>query len=347
MGWISVVVCGAIVAAAIHALFFASLAPQPDWPDVDPRDAVVVTGAHSGIGQAAALTLARQGFTVFCGVRKLQHLEEIHELAADAGGDNKDKIDTAQLQPLLLDVTQPDQIAAAVQTITDFVGERGLYGLFNNAGVIVTSLIGNSVEDMPLEDQRKVMEVNYFGTLAVTKAFLPLLRQRKGRIVMNSSVAGIFAGPFNSAYSASKFALEAMSDALRREVATFGVEVSVLEPGFVKTRILANYYNVKSLQGNSIYRPLEATTFRQQAKLALHGAPTTVTSEAVLHALRAPVPKPRYVVGFLAPTVRILSWLPYMWTDAIVSASMERTDNLSSDEELETLLQQTKQDVII
>lgn len=177
---------------------------------VEDGDAIVVTGAHTGIGKHAALTLAKEGFTVFAGVRKLaEHGEELTKSAEHFGIDSN-----RYLIPILLDVTNKTQIDAAVETVSDYLGEnKGLYGLFNNAGIGKVhglEMHSLSVEYAPLEYQRGVFEVNYFGTVQVTKAFLPLLRKRhNSRILSTSSLSGLFAGPFNSAYSASKFAIEA------------------------------------------------------------------------------------------------------------------------------------------
>lgn len=301
---------------------------------VDPNDAIVVTGAHTGIGKHAALTLAKEGYTVFCGVRQLE--EHGQQLVQEA---QKNQIDTSKIKPILLDVTKEDQVLAAVETVRQFMGDRGLYGLFNNAGI---GYYG-AVEDTTMEDYRRIFEVNYFGLLQVTKAFLPLLRQRRGRIISNTSIAGKMAGTFFSAYASSKFAVEGFSDALRREVAPFGVSVSLLEPGLIKTPIFEHskkdfLYEEKK----SIYSATAHVTGRKFMKLALDGASPRVTSQAVVHAMRAPKPKLRYMVGYMAGLYTIFLRLPDEWVDALMAADTKSEKGLISDEEVERLIEQSK-----
>lgn len=183
--------------------------------------AVVITGAATGIGAACANRLAHTGFHVFAGVRKTEDGAALQQAIGD------------QVTPLLLDVTNGEQIAAAQAAVTTMVGERGLAGLVNNAGIAV----GGPLEFMPLDEFHRQMEVNVYGALAVTQAFLPLLRQAKGRIINMSSIAGLAASPFLGPYAASKFALEALSDALRLELHPWEIEVVLIEPGNIATPI--------------------------------------------------------------------------------------------------------------
>lgn len=322
-----------------------SLSPAAAFLEVQEGDAIVVTGSHTGIGKHAALTLAQHGFTVFCGVRKPEHGQELIEAA------KKYDIDTDKVKPIILDVTKPEQIDAAVETVTQFVGrkDRGLYGLFNNAGIGNHHPNGNSVENFPMEEYRRVFEVNYFGLLQTTKAFLPLLRRGKGgRILSNTSVAGIFAGPFCGAYCSSKFAVEALSDSLRRELHPHGVKVSVLQPGFIKTPILQGFSQSLSddaLAGN-IYASREIVGQRKAAKIALEQAASPrVTSDAVVHAMRSVHPKTRYVVGGMSGIVRFLASLPDSWVDFLmmcVAAGDEGGGGeavpIVTEEEMESLL---------
>jgi NAD(P)-dependent dehydrogenase (short-subunit alcohol dehydrogenase family) len=175
---------------------------------------VIVTGASSGIGAATARHLRSLGFDVLAGVRN----DEAAASAREAG-----------CEPLRLDVTDADSIAAARAE----VGERPLAGLVNNAGVAVAG----PLELVPIDDLRRQLEINVVGQVAVTQAFIPALRAGRGRIVNVSSIGGRIALPLMGAYAASKFALEAISDSLRRELADQGIEVVVVEPGGVKTPI--------------------------------------------------------------------------------------------------------------
>ena len=176
-----------------------------------PLRTVLVTGASSGIGEACAERLVRGGWRVVAGVRTPG--------AAPAG-----------TEEVLLDVTDPDQIAAAA----DRVGADA-DGLVNNAGMAVAA----PLELLPLDELRRQLEVNVVGQIAVTQALLPALRNARGRVVLIGSIGGRSALPFLGAYAASKFALEAVSDALRLELRPFGIEVSIVEPGTIATAIWA------------------------------------------------------------------------------------------------------------
>ncbi|KAL7574044.1 hypothetical protein ACA910_015622 [Epithemia clementina (nom. ined.)] len=324
------VVISVVVAIASYqiAAYYRSNSPDYYLP-VQEGDAIVVTGAHTGIGKHAALTLAKEGFTVFCGVRKLEDGEELLQSAA------KFAIDLSKIKPILLDVTNPEQIEAAVQQVQEFVQDRGLYGLFNNAGTgaPITPNEGRSVEHGSMESTRWVFDVNYFGLLQVTQAFLPLIRQRGGRVLSNTSVGGIFAGPFGSPYQDSKFAVEALMDALRRELLGMGVSVSILEPGFIQTPMLSRgFERALEFQGVGVYAKLEVATIRKMAHTALTTAVSPkVTSEAVVHAFRSPSPKIRYVVGGMSAVIKLFSLLPDSWMDVIVAAGRNEEFTISAD----------------
>jgi NADP-dependent 3-hydroxy acid dehydrogenase YdfG len=182
---------------------------------------IVITGASSGIGRATALQMDQQGCRVFAGVRKEVDGEALKKMASE------------RLTPIPLDVTDDVSIATAVATITDATSGE-VSGLVNNAGL---SLNG-PLELVHVPDIRKLMDVNVIGLLAVTKAFLPLLRRSRGRIVNISSGHGLLAVPDKSVYAASKFAVQAISDSLRVELRPFGVSVSCIAVGKVDTAVL-------------------------------------------------------------------------------------------------------------
>src|SRR3954452_24414613 len=181
------------------------------------RGTVVVTGASTGIGEASVLHLKELGFKPLAGVRK----EEDAERLRDEG-----------LQPLKLDVTDKVSTAAARAEAEQASGGR-LAGLVNNAGVALSA----PLEYIPIDRLRQQLEINLIGQVAVTQAFLPHLRAAHGRIVNVSSIGGRVALPMLGPYAASKFALEAVSDSLRREMRPFGVEVVVVEAGGIRTPI--------------------------------------------------------------------------------------------------------------
>ena len=181
----------------------------------------MITGTSTGIGEATALHLAKLGYRVLAGVRK----EGDGERLVDQAGSG--------LVPVLIDVTEPATIDEAVRTVTDTVGEDGLVGLVNNAGVA----IGGPLEYLAVEQWRHQFEVNVLGPVAVTRAFLPLIRQGGGRIIFIGSIGGRVAAPFVGPYSASKFAVEAIAESLRQELQPWHIPVVVIEPGAIKTPI--------------------------------------------------------------------------------------------------------------
>jgi len=183
--------------------------------------AVLVTGASSGIGKECALRLASSGFRVFAGVRKDQDGER---LKAEASG---------SVTPVLLDVTDSASIARAAQSVSRALDADSLHGLVNNAGIAVAG----PLEMLPLDALRRQLDVNVIGQIAVTQAFLPMLRAAHGRVIIMGSILGRLALPFVGAYSAAKFALEALAESLGMEVRPFGVSVSIIEPGNIATPI--------------------------------------------------------------------------------------------------------------
>ncbi|MEV6304220.1 SDR family oxidoreductase [Actinoplanes sp. NPDC051861] len=184
----------------------------------ESAELVVVTGASTGIGAATARELARHGFHVLAGVRRERDAAAVRE---------------AGIEPVILDITDPDQIAALVARVGADPHGRPLRALVNNAGVAASA----PVEALPIEQWRRVFEVNLFGHVAVTQALLPALVRSRGRIVNISSLNGRIAMAGYGPYAAGKFALEAVSDALRQELAPHGVQVVIVEPGGVRTEL--------------------------------------------------------------------------------------------------------------
>jgi NAD(P)-dependent dehydrogenase (short-subunit alcohol dehydrogenase family) len=253
-----------------------------------PAPAILVTGASSGIGRACALALDAHGFQVFAGVRK----------DADAAALQHDASD--RLTPVFLDVTDAASIAAAVERIAQATAQAGLAGLVNNAGVTIPG----PLEYLSLENFRQQLEINLIGQLAVTQACLPLIRVARGRIVTISSVAGRLTMPFNGAYSAAKHALEALCDTLRLELAPWGIQVSLVQPGNIATSMGEKLLHdtdaaVDALppQGRARYGPDFQQLATMMTEHAQHGAAPAVVVAAVLHALTAPKARTRYAVG--------------------------------------------------
>ncbi len=256
--------------------------------DTDVKRSALITGASTGIGEACALRMAARGWRVFAGVRRE---EDGDALVAKA---------RAAITPVILDVTCKEHIEAAVNRVRESVGANGLHGLFNNAGIAV----GGPLEHLPEERILQQFQVNVFGAIAVTQAFLPLVRAARGRIVFTSSNSGFWCEPFLSVYGASKHALEAIGDSLRIELQPWGVHVALIEPGMIKTPIwdkaraeFAEVDNLLSPEALAQYaRPIEAL------RKMVHQTPVIATppervARALQHALEARRPKTRYRVG--------------------------------------------------
>lgn len=269
--------------------------------------AVVITGASSGIGRACALHMDQLGWRVFAGVRKET---DAVSLRADA---------SARLQPLSLDVTDVRSIQQARAAVEAAVEDRGLSGLVNNAGIPY----GGPVEFLELDEVRKTFEVNLFGVIAMTQAFLPALRQGRGRIVNISSISGWVASPFLSPYSTSKFALEALSDALRVELQPWKIQVAVVEPGAIKTPIWSKGGAIVSdllkRAPSEGLKPYAAAVEVTAADMKPHGIPAERVAKAVAHALTSARPKTRYPVGRDALLVGIFRHLPDRMRDRVLA----------------------------
>jgi NAD(P)-dependent dehydrogenase (short-subunit alcohol dehydrogenase family) len=252
--------------------------------------AVVITGASTGIGAACALHLDRLGFLVFAGVRKEQDGSLLQQQGAGAH----------RLVPILLDVTDGESIRKAQEFVAEKVEQAGLFGLINNAGIAVAG----PLEAVPVHDFRRQLEVNVIGQVAVTQAFLPLLRQARGRIVNMGSIAGRSAMPLMAPYSASKFALEAITDALRLEVQQWGIRVSIVEPGAIATPIwdksgktAVELEAATPQEVRALYSAVVTGVRQVVARAAERAIAPDAVAKAVEHALTAPRPRTRYLVG--------------------------------------------------
>jgi NAD(P)-dependent dehydrogenase (short-subunit alcohol dehydrogenase family) len=242
---------------------------------------VVVTGASTGIGEATAQRLKAAGWEVFAAARKDADLERLR-------GEG--------FSPLRLDVTDQATIDAAKAEL----GDRPLHGLVNNAGVAVSG----PIELIPLDELRQQLDVNLIGQVAVIQAFMPAIRAGTGRIVNVSSIGGKIALPLVGPYAASKFALEAVSDSLRRELRPWGIHVSVIEPGGVKTPIWERGVETANRleeqmgeRGRELYGKLSDRIREETAKIPERGLEPDEIAKAIEHALTAKRPKLRYVCG--------------------------------------------------
>jgi NAD(P)-dependent dehydrogenase (short-subunit alcohol dehydrogenase family) len=280
---------------------------------VEDRGAVLVTGSSTGIGRACALRLGRAGFNVFAGVRNRGHAESLEAEGSD------------RLEPVILDVTDDVTIAATVERIEQVTGGR-LAGLVNNAGIAM----GGPIEALSVDDLRQQLEVNVIGQVAVTQAVLPMIRAARGRVVFMGSIGGRIALPYVSPYAASKHAIEAVGDSLRREMMSFGVAVSIVEPGAVATPIwdkggqeAARLRERATPNQIKTYGPVLERFEQLFIEAGKEGVPPDQVAKAVEHALTAERPKTRYVVGRDAKIrAAIRRYLPDRFLDRAIARRM-------------------------
>ena len=265
----------------------------------DHLRAVLVTGCSSGIGRATAILLANHGFQVFASVRREQHLEELT------------KLQRPSLVPVLLDVTQDDDVARTVETI-DQECPQGLFGLVNNAGVGLPA----AVELSHLDEVRQLFEVNSVAPLRMIQHCLPLLRKTHGRVVNMSSMNGTIALPMVGAYSASKFALEALSDTLRVELRPWQISVSLIRPGQVRTSIFDKARDDLQLRSGKIPEELKSgydAMYARAGDFNERGAKALTSPEQVARVVRRALtsrrPRTHYTVGMDAHGMQCAKWL--------------------------------------
>jgi len=275
------------------------------------KGAVLITGASTGIGKACALLLDRSGYKVFAGVRKIEAGAYLQELSSE------------NLSPLILDITNPAQIAAALETVKQLLGpDSGLKGLINNAGIGVVG----PAEFMPISVLRRHFEVNVIGHIEVTQNFMSLIRKGKGRIVNIGSGSGRFALPLLGAYAASKFALEALTDSLRRELRLWGIHVSVVEPGVVETPIWEKgLVETEELLAElpDAAKELYDDMILAGRRIMERGRHRAISAETVASVVRKALenkkPRARYPVGLDAWMAVVGSIFPDRLTDWVIS----------------------------
>jgi NAD(P)-dependent dehydrogenase (short-subunit alcohol dehydrogenase family) len=265
---------------------------------------VVVTGASSGIGRATALRLAAEGWHVYAGVR-------------DAG----DAPPRQAITPLVMDVTNTDQIGAAVESVTEHVGTMGLNALVDNAGIGVAV----PMEVVPLAALRWQLEVNVVGQVAVTQAFLPMLRQARGRLVIIGSIGDRFTPPYGGPLAASKSAIATIADAFRQELAPWDIDVVLLEPASIRTDAIDKLQrdsrrtvdeftrDARELYGEAYLGMVGAALKREQK-----GSPPDVVADKVQKVLTVSRPRARYLVGKDAQTLaNLVRFMPTATLDAL------------------------------
>ncbi len=264
------------------------------------KGAVLVTGASSGIGEAVARHLAAEGHTVYAGVRK----------KADG-----DKLKGPNLTPVILDITDDDQVTAVAEQLQAELGDAGLAGVVNNAGIAR----GGPLEYLPIDEWRSQLEVNVVGQVAVTRAVMPLIRAAGGRIVFVGSIGGRIGSPLMGPYNASKWAIEGLAEALRHELSPWGIKVAVVEPGAVRTDIWSKARETTARLEDELapeafdrYEGAMDDIRRGIERSDKSGVDAKKVAKAVTHALVADRPKHRYLVG---PDARVAGALSRVLPD--------------------------------
>jgi len=263
------------------------------------KKSVLVTGASTGIGKECVLYLDKLGFRVFAGVRTEKAKEKLQKETSDI------------CKIVILDVTKEETIKSVVEIISNDK-EYPLFALVNNAGVGLRGVL----EVTPEEELRKLLDVNVIGLHSVTKAFLPLLRKSKGRIINMGSENSFIAGPSGSSYAASKFAVRAISDSLRLELLPFGMTVSLIAPTSTESSIWEknkkysdNLHEKLALELHEVYKFF----INSEKKISVDNIKTITANEvakSVAHALTSKKPKYEYPVGKKAKKVYRFSKLP-------------------------------------
>jgi NAD(P)-dependent dehydrogenase (short-subunit alcohol dehydrogenase family) len=274
---------------------------------------VLVTGASTGIGRATVERLDAAGWKVFAGVRRQEDAASLSQAGSE------------RVVPLILDVTDAEQIATAAKRIEAEAGGE-LEGLVNNAGIAVPG----PLETLPLEDFRRQVEVNLTAQVAVTQAMLPLIRRAPGRIVFIASIGGRIAFPLNGAYHAAKFGVEAVGDVFRQELRPWKIGVSIVEPGSIDTPIWergsANADEIEARahpEQDALYGKAIASFRKVVQDLADRGIPPQKVAEEIAHALEAERPRTRYLVGLDAKLqARLKVVIPDRVWDRIVARMM-------------------------
>ena len=264
--------------------------------NTNERSSVVITGVSTGIGFDAARYLIERGYRVFGSVRSQADADKVSRTLGE------------HFTPLLFDVTDEAAIAAAVQQVGAAVGERGVHALVNNSGISGAGPLMH----FPMSEVRRMFDVNVFGLLAVTKAFLPLLGARRdcphppGRVVNISSISGGLVFPFVGAYGATKHAVEALTDGLRRELSIYKIGVVAIEPGNIRTPIWEKSASTDPGYAKTDYAPIVARLPAILAEMVRRGDPVERVSVAIHEAVSARRPKTRYPLTFLWRLSRVL-----------------------------------------
>lgn len=275
---------------------------------------VLITGVSTGIGYATAKDLVASEYEVLGSVRSQEDARRVSDELGQS------------FTPLLFDVTDREAVQEAAAEVAGLLDDENLTALVNNAGITTPGPLLH----MPLDTFRQTLEVNVTGLLHVIQQFAPLVGARKeaprprGRIINISSVSGHVAYPFMGAYAASKHAVEALSDALRRELLIYDVDVILIEPGTVRTPIVTKFAEQVGQYLDTDYGPILSKVQEQVEEREQSALPVEAVTRVIRTALESPRPKTRYPIprkrisGWLIPR-----WLPDRWFDALIARQLK------------------------
>lgn len=270
----------------------------------DQAKHAMITGASTGIGRATALRLAAEGYHVFATVRRAEDGESLRREGASAAD---------RITPVLMDVTVPQQVKQAAETIEAQLGGRGLDVLVNNAGVGYFQ----PLEFIALERFQHHLAVNTVGPLIVAQAMLPAVRRAGGRIVIIGSTAGWLTMPFGGSHAATKHAVVGLADALRQELAAWGIKVVLIEPATVRTNAFAKLEDdfaetMREMgpRGRAMYGEAFEKMTVKVMEVGAQGSDPGVIAKVVLRAVRASRPRLRYLAGKLAFATLLMAKMP-------------------------------------
>jgi NAD(P)-dependent dehydrogenase (short-subunit alcohol dehydrogenase family) len=267
---------------------------------------VAVTGASRGIGRATVIAFARAGDRVFALARTESDLETLVAECREQGW---------AVEPVVMDVADAESRQAAVNRIMSQTGGYGVDVLVNNAGYGQTG----PLEEVSAEQLERQLDVNVIGVLALTQPFLPAMRERRrGWIVNVSSAAGLVATPFMGAYNASKFALEGMSDALRVELAGFGIHVILIEPGPIHTHFGQVAEEESAMKPDSVYMPSYRRYRRADGTSRLFARTADDVARTIVRAVSSDRPRARYTITPAAKLARFGTMVPDFLRDWVI-----------------------------
>ena len=279
------------------------------------KHSILITGASTGIGRAIAVFLAQTGHQVFAGVRKSQDGDQLIA-------------ENSLIIPVIIDVAKPDTIQTCLEQIAKLRDPAKPFSLVNNAGVV----LAGPIEALKVSELRKQFDVNFFGLIETTQVFLPVIRESRGRIFNVSSISGRVSSLFLGAYSSSKFAVEAISDSLRQELAPFGIPVILIEPGPIKSEIWSKGFDNKEaaeqncLPGRFALYEKRLKRFEEIVQtIADRSIPAIHVARKVAAALESTNPPIRIIIAPVKSRLEmhVGEWLPSRVYDKLVSKAVK------------------------